>query len=94
MRRLCIFLILAVMLALVAPVPARAQGAFTFTRFSADHAGATADGGSLRLVGAVGQADAGALVGGPFRLSGGFVVGAAQSPSPAGPKLYLPFLDR
>lgn len=84
-----ILLLLAVPLVTVAL--AQTGGGFDLKWNTVDGGGATSSGGGYLLSGTAGQPDAGLLVGGAYRLGGGFWGGGQVAPA-LGFQYYLPLV--
>ena len=86
LRMLGVLLLLVVFAGgVLATLPASLEGGWG----SIDGGGGTSSGGGFTLSGTAGQADAGALAGGQFRLEGGF-----WHAGPTTQRIYLPLLSR
>ncbi|MCI0474659.1 MAG: hypothetical protein L0Y55_00270 [Anaerolineales bacterium] len=83
----CLVVLIALPSAL--PVKAAPSNGYELSWWTVDGGGATfSTGGAYSLGGTIGQADAGALSGGSYALSGGFWYGGGGS------ALYLPLILR
>ena len=92
--RLAVVVALLLAVALTAALPTSAQdaspdAAFDLVRWTIDGGGGLGGAGSYSAAGTIGQADAGALSGGSYQLTGGFWGAAAPQPV-----VYLPMIVR
>jgi len=62
--------------------------------WTVDSGGGESRGGNFVLNSAIGQADAGSMSGGTFKLSGGFWAGPGSAPQPVPKKVFMPFIVR
>jgi len=91
MKRIVLGISIVCALFIVSIVAAQSGGGYDLTWNTIDGGGGSSISGSYALIGAIGQADAGASSGGAYMLNGGFLAGTGAT-STTNYRVYLPLI--